>query len=287
MQHGRLHHPATLVVVEHGEQLVGEVAGDQLVVAAEGLDEAIGVVGALERQPGEHEPCGPTLGALAQVVEPLVVEPFGGGAQQGGGLDGVEPEVAGTDLADTPAHSHPTEPERRIGAGDQHERELRWAQVDEALHAPVHLGVIDEVVVVEHDDEPLGQRRQLVDERRDDHLAGAERTGHERFQSGGDLGVRAADRCSDRHPEAGRVGVGLLQLQPRHPRRWAAAHPATSVDLPEPAGALTSTSGTSAASASSNTAPRRVRSTSRAGGPGGRSLVAARLVFDRWSTGRT
>ena len=83
VQHGRLHHPATLVVVEHGEQLVGEVAGDELVVAAERLDEAIGVVGALQRQPGEHEPRSPTLGALAQVVEPLAVQPFGGGARAG------------------------------------------------------------------------------------------------------------------------------------------------------------------------------------------------------------
>ena len=135
VQHGRLDHPATLVVVEHGEQLVGEIAGDELVVATEGLDEAIGVVGALQRQPGEHEPSGPPLGAFAQVVEPLAVQPVGGVAQQGGGLGRVEAEVAGTDLPNAPAHPHPTQPERRIGAGDQHERELRRAQVDEALHA--------------------------------------------------------------------------------------------------------------------------------------------------------
>ena len=124
MQHGRLNHPPALVLVEHGEQFVGEIAGDELVVAAEGLDEAIGVVGAFQRQPGEHEPRGPPLGALAQVVEPLAVESFGGGAEQGGGLGGVEPEVAGTDLPNTAAHPHPTEPKRGIGAGDQHEREL-------------------------------------------------------------------------------------------------------------------------------------------------------------------
>ena len=155
----------------------------------------------------------------------MLVQPVGGLAEQRGGLRGVEPEVAGTDLADAPAHPHPTQPERRIGAGDQHERELRRAQVDEALHASMHLGIVDEVVVVQHDDEPLGQRRQLVDERRHDHLAGAERTGHQRFQSGADLGVRAADRRDDRNPEAGRVGVGLLELQPRH--RTAVRRPPT------------------------------------------------------------
>ena len=216
VHNGRLHHPATLFLIEHGEELVGEVAGDQLVVTAEGLDEAIGVVGALEREPGQHEPRGPTLGALTQVVEPLFIEPVGGAAEQGGGLSVVEPEVAGADLSHPPPHTHPSQPERRIGAGDQHDRQLTRAQVDEALDGTMHLGIVDHVIVVQYDDEALGQRRELVDDRRHYDLTGPERTGHQRFQVSGDLRIGAADRSRDRHPEACGIGVGLLQLQPRH-----------------------------------------------------------------------
>ena len=127
-----------------------------------------------QREPGQHETGGPPLGAIAQLVEPVIAEPGDGGTQQVGGLRRVEPEVGGADLTDATTNPHPAQPERRIGAGDQRECELRRTQVDQSFDRPVHVAVVDEVVVVEHDDETLGQRRDLVDERRHDHRPGPE-----------------------------------------------------------------------------------------------------------------
>lgn len=117
MQHGCLHHASPFVVVEHGEELVGQVVGYQSVVTPEGLDEPPGVVGSCEGQAGEQlGPRSPTLRACTQVVEALVVESVGAGSEQSGSLGVVEAEVARTDLADPAAHVHPTQPERRVGA---------------------------------------------------------------------------------------------------------------------------------------------------------------------------
>ena len=86
MEHRGLDHPSSLVVVERGEQLVGQVVGHQPVVAPEGPDEAVGIVAPIERQPGQHQARRPTLRAVAQVVDHARAQVGGGRAEQGRGL---------------------------------------------------------------------------------------------------------------------------------------------------------------------------------------------------------
>ena len=80
----------------------------------------------------------------------------------------VEAQVGRPQLADPTAHAHPSEPERRIGAADHHERGLRGTQLDQPLDPPVHLGVVDQVVVLEDEADLLALhglallRRELV-----------------------------------------------------------------------------------------------------------------------------
>jgi Major Facilitator Superfamily len=157
VQDRRLDHPSPFVPIQHGEQLVGEIPDHQLIVTPELFDEAIGVLGPLERQPGEHQSGCPPFGPLAQIVEVPGVQPLGRRPEEGSGFGGVESQVGGPNLVEPPADAHPAQPERRIGACDQHDGELRRAQLDEAFDVAVHVRVVDEVVVVEHDDQ-LGAR---------------------------------------------------------------------------------------------------------------------------------
>ena len=69
--------------------------------------------------------------------------------------DAVEPEIDVADLADSSADAHPSQSERWVGAGEEHEGQLRRAQIEQALDATVHIGVVDQVVVVEDDDESV------------------------------------------------------------------------------------------------------------------------------------
>ena len=82
-----------VVGVEAGEQLVAEVLDDEVVVAPERSDEALGVARVLEGETGEDEARGPALGAVAQLGEQVGVEGGTGATEQAGRLLGGEPEV--------------------------------------------------------------------------------------------------------------------------------------------------------------------------------------------------
>ena len=226
VEHGGLHHPAAFLRLQHGQQFVGQVAGDQLVVTTERLDEAAGVRGALQRQPGQHQARGPPLRAVAQLAQAALVQPGGGGPEQAGRLGRVEPQVARPQLADTPADAHPPEAERWVGPGGQDDHQRVGAQLQQALHAPMDVRRLDEVVVVQHHHQPVRRGRQLVHQRGHHHVGVPLRPDHQRTHDIRHGRPHPADRRRHRRPEARRITVGLLQLQPgdvdllgRHPAR--------------------------------------------------------------------
>jgi hypothetical protein len=151
-----LQQSAVLIGVEVSEQLVAEVLDDELVIAAEGDDERLGVIRSPEGEAGEDEAGGPALGPSAQLAEQFGVEGATGVSEQARGLVWGEAEVIGADLRDSAAHAEASETERRIHPGGEHDGDRRWAQVDEALHATVDALVLDEVVVVDHQHETFG-----------------------------------------------------------------------------------------------------------------------------------
>ena len=81
-----------------------------------------------------------------------------GGGEQVGGLVGVEAQIGGADLGELAAHAQSAETERRVGARRDHDPDVVGAQLDEPLDAGVDLGVVDQVVVVDDDDERARHR---------------------------------------------------------------------------------------------------------------------------------
>ena len=147
------------------------------------------------------------------------------------------------------------------------------------------LVVVDQVVVVDHDDEPLVVVDQCVHERRhDDTIVALGADDRAASRERRDARARSADRGDERRPEASGIGVAVLDLQPRHRLRLASGPRGEQRRLPR--------AGRRAAPAPAEHGGRcrrrgstssRVRSTSRVGGAGGRSLVAA--IPNSWSSG--
>ena len=121
--------PRRLAVEHLGQQVVA----DHAVVAGELLDEALGIVAALEAVRGESQPGAPALGAGAQRRDQFggEVDPMRG--EQRGGLGLGEREVRGADLDQAPAHAQHVQRDRRVRAGAEHEpQRVRGVQHEEA-----------------------------------------------------------------------------------------------------------------------------------------------------------
>ena len=206
-----LEEPATFVRVDRVEELVGEVVGDELVAAVEGLDEVVDVVLAAQGQAGEHEPSGPTLRAVMEALDGVWAQSGGFGVEEPPRFVSVEAEVVGPDLGELVADAEPSEPERRVHTGRQHEDQVRGSERDEAFDAAMHVGVGHEVVVVDHQHHVTVDGADLVH-----HGAhhGAEPIGLGRTHRFAEARHRLTQRSGDVGPEARRVVVALVDLQP-------------------------------------------------------------------------
>jgi hypothetical protein len=240
----RLQQAPAIVVPDRGQQLVAQVVDDELVVAPEGVDELVGVGRPSEREAGEDQAGGPALRPAAEAVDLGAVERRAHRAEQAGRLVRREAQVGPPDLGDLVAHPEAAEPEGRVDAGRQHDRDLARAEVDEALDAPVHAAVLDQVVVVDDDDERLGDGGEGVHERGHHDELVAVRAGHDPLQVVRRDRVGLADGGDQVRPEAGRVGVALLHLEPgdgfgpagqpgRHEGRLAGAGGGADQDQPD------------------------------------------------------
>ena len=169
----------------------------------------------MQRQPGEHQTGSPPFRPTTQpcddaLVEDLVVVM----EEETGSLRCSEAEILAPELGQLTADTESPEPERRIDAGRHDERGRRRAEADEALHAPMHRRVVDQVVVVHHHDERLGEVDEDVHDGRDERLLVDVRTADELPQRIRRPRKRFADGGDEVGPESRRIRVDLLDLQP-------------------------------------------------------------------------
>ena len=190
---------------------------------------------------------------------------------------GGEPEVGGPHLHELATRTQTRQRERRVRPSGHRQRDLRRQVVQEEGHRLVDGGRVDDVVVVERHHRGTGEHVEIVDQADQDGVGwrgGAGLQQGERVDPG--FGFDGLDRRHEVGQEQPEVGVARVERQPGHPALralGAASHCASSVVLPNPAGAATRTSrGASPPSARSRSV-RRARCTSRRRGRGGCSLV--------------
>ena len=217
------------------------------------------VVAAAQRQRGEEEPGDPALGALVQSRDRRLVElERVQVVEQHLGLAGREAQRVGVELQEVSTRAQARDRQRRLRARGDRERQRRRPEVEDELDRAVDLRVLDRVVVVEHE-HALGQPAQLVDEHRqrlvDEVDAGRQQ---HRQRARADVGVERAQRLDQVEQEVQRVVVARRRARATRTAAAPRSHAdqsESSADLPQPAGARTSTSrrGDPASSASSGT----------------------------------
>ena len=149
-----------------GQHLLGEVVDDVAVVAGEPGDERAGVVAALHRQRGQLQGGDPALGALVQRRDVALGQREAHRAVEvGRGLLGGEAQVGGPHLDQLAACPHPRQRQRRVGPGGEHQVQLRRQVLEQERHPVVHLGRLDEVVVVEDQQQVLRPSVEVVEQR--------------------------------------------------------------------------------------------------------------------------
>ena len=179
-----------------------------------------GVVAPLEREACELEGGDPSLGAplergdlrLAQRQAHRTVQVLGR-------LLGREPKVGDTHLGKLPAGSEPGQGQRRVHpAGDQ-QVQCRRGVVQEERDAFLHLGAVDHVVVVEHQDHVVAECIEGVEQRgqepdRGRRVRRMQQLQLTRAERGRHLMKRGAEGGDHVGPEGGGVVVAGIQ---RHP----------------------------------------------------------------------
>jgi hypothetical protein len=139
------------------------------------------------------------------------------GAQQLRGFLRREAQIARPQLHELAAGAQPGQRQRWVAAAGQHHVQRGRQVVEQELHRPVHLGRLDEVVVVDHQHHVVGGRGELVHQRGDDaRERRARRAGHERADPLGEARAHAIEGGDDVAPVAHRVVVAGVERQPGH-----------------------------------------------------------------------
>ena len=130
--------------------------------------------------------------------------------------DAVNARSSRADVGDLTVDPHPVQAQRRVGAGGQHQPQLRRLMFQQLTERLQHPPVGDVVDVVQHQDHRVGE----IGQRRADQLdlVGAEPGGRHDLPQGAVGGHGVADRERPEHvgPERLNVVVGLFHGQPRH-----------------------------------------------------------------------
>ena len=137
------------------EHVLREVLADGVVAPGEAADQPSGVGGVAQRERHELQRRDPAVGAFGQprdVVavegEPVEVD------EEGAGLGEVEPQGVGVDLGELAAHGQARERQAGPGAAGEDQRQVGRREVEQVHQGAVHLGVLDEVPVVEGEHDP-------------------------------------------------------------------------------------------------------------------------------------
>ena len=128
----------------------------------ERCDESIDVGAVTQRQPGEHEPRSPSLGALVEQADRVWPQAGRACIEEPRRLLVVEAEVIGSDLGELVAYTQSAESERGIDSCRHDDCEICGPERDELLDAAVHVVVRDEVVVVDHEHDVIAAFGDLV-----------------------------------------------------------------------------------------------------------------------------
>ena len=188
---------------------------------------------------------------------------------------GGEPEVGGPHLHQFATRTQARQRERRVRPSRHRQRDVGRQVVQQEGHRLVYGGPVDHVVVVECQHRRTGEHVEIVDQTDQGGVgrrAGAGLEQGERVDPR--VGFNRLDRGHEVRQERPQVGVASIQRQPGHPRPTDASHCASSVVLPNPAGAATRIRrGLRRRLRRPVVRVRRARCTRRRRGCGGRSLV--------------
>ena len=139
---------------------------------ANSLMNEAGIAASLHRQRSELQGGDPAFGPGFEHVD--VRRRSGSGSmapfKYSAASSAVKRRSAARTSSRAPFGSQRGEGERGIGAGDDHQAELRREVLEQERHGVVDLGGGDDVVVVEHQDDVLRRGLEIVDQCRDDGL---------------------------------------------------------------------------------------------------------------------
>jgi hypothetical protein len=179
-------------------------------------DEAGDVVPALHRERRQLEGGDPPLRAALQRCDVLRRQRQSHRlVQVRRGILGGEAQVVGTDLDELGARQQPRQRQRRIGAGRDHQVDLRGQVLEQEGHRLVHVARRDDVVVVEYQHHVVRDGIEVVDQ-------GHEGLVHRRLgrlqerERAGTHPVLRPLQCGEKvGPEHDRVVVPLIEREPR------------------------------------------------------------------------
>ena len=138
---------------------------------------------------------------------------------------GGESQLVGPHLDQLTASPQLGQRQRRIDPGDDDQMQLRRLVLEDEGHSLVHLGRLDDVVVVERQHEIVGQRLDLVEQRREGGIGRCGGRGEQRQRGLAEFGHGRAHRRHQVGPEQRRIVVPVVERQPRDGRA-ARARPA-------------------------------------------------------------
>src|SRR5690606_10000347 len=258
---GLLQEPADvgLLALEH---LRRQEVDDVAVATGKGSQETGGIVVTRQRHPSQTDSGRPAFRSGRQRRD------FGAGELRGGGqrpeelldLFGAEPQVGCSDLSQLTVQSQAGDRQGRIASSRENDGQVGGPMRKEMTQRRIDDGRGDDVVAVDDDRHAPAGFSDDVDQRRDEGVEGE-------LTSGGDRPIRCDAPGEARSMAAttyrqNRIGSLSASSNDSHPSgSWrVAAHSATAIVLPNPAGALTNTTPVSMASSSWETRRRRGRS---------------------------
>ena len=291
------------------QDLLDQVVDDVAVVPGEAGDEAGDVVSPLHRERRQLERGDPPLGAPLQRCDVLCRQRQSHHpVEVRRGLVGREAQIGGADLDELATPSQPRQRQRRVGAAGDHQVDLRGQVLQQEGHPVLYVARLDDVVVVEHQHDIVRDCAEVVEQSGQDRFDRRLGRLQERERTCTDSGRRRLQRGDQVRPEHRGIVVALVEREPRRGpsigRSGAASQSASSVVLPNPAGADTSVSADSAPrlrrslSLGRATRPRRRLGTwslvSSSGpamttsppGPASRAGDEGFVVASRWFTSR-
>ena len=137
------------------EHVLGQVLTDRVVPPGEAADQ-VGRIGAVpQRQRDQLQRRDPAVGADRDPCDVLGLEPQPVQIdQEGTGFGQIETQGVGVDLDQLAAHPQPAQRQPRPDPAGQHDREVGRGEVEQVHQGAVHLGVLDQVPVVEGQHQP-------------------------------------------------------------------------------------------------------------------------------------